>query len=92
MFDLVIANAKLLNLGMPLVDVLQSVTLRPAELLGISDRIGKIEKGYDADIVICNFDESVIKSSDADGNIREGKKGFVPEIIILKGEKVFCTN
>ena len=84
--------SKFLNLGMSLADVIKAVTLNPAERLGISDRAGRIIKGYDADLVICRMDDKIIEFSDADGNTRKGRRGFVPEITILRGEKVFCAE
>ena len=84
--------SKFLNLGMSLTDVLRAVTVKPAERLGISDRSGRIAKGYNADIVVCKMDDEIIEFSDADGNIRRGKRGFVPEITVLRGEKVFCAE
>ena len=38
--------------GMSPEKALRSVTLSPAEILGVSDRIGSIEKGRDADLLI----------------------------------------
>ncbi|MBR0169032.1 MAG: amidohydrolase family protein [Synergistaceae bacterium] len=92
MWDLSRVMSKFLNLGMSLADVIKAVTLNPAERLGISDRAGKIIKGYDADLVICRMDDKIIEFSDADGNTRKGRRGFVPEITILRGEKVFCAE
>lgn len=38
--------------GMDIEDALRSITINPAEILGVSDRIGTLEVGKDADIVI----------------------------------------
>ena len=46
---------------MPEADAFRSVTILPAQLLGMADRIGSLEVGKDADIAIfdghpfCNF-------------------------------------
>ncbi|MBQ6972976.1 MAG: amidohydrolase family protein [Synergistaceae bacterium] len=88
MWDLPRVMSKFLNLGMTLADVVKAVTVTPARMLGISDRAGRIAEGYDADIVICRMDDGIIEFSDADGNIRSGRRGFVPEVVILGGEKV----
>jgi len=42
--------------GMDMEEALKAVTLNPAEILGVSDRIGSIEKGKDADLIIWNGD------------------------------------
>jgi len=38
--------------GMDIEDALRAITINPAEILGVSDRIGTLEVGKDADIVI----------------------------------------
>lgn len=43
-------------------DALKAVTINPAEILGVADRIGSIELGKDADIIILNGHPLNIKS------------------------------
>lgn len=47
--------------GMDPFAALQAVTINPARHLGIADRVGSIEAGKDADIVVC--DGSILESS-----------------------------
>ncbi|MFX5578921.1 amidohydrolase family protein, partial [Acinetobacter baumannii] len=42
--------------GMPYEEGLKAVTLNPAKLLGIDKRVGSIEKGKDADLVLYDGD------------------------------------
>lgn len=42
--------------GLPFEDALRTITINPAKLLGIDNRVGSIEKGKDADIVLFNGD------------------------------------
>lgn len=42
--------------GLPRDEALRSVTLYPARILGVADRIGSIEKGKIADLVVTNGD------------------------------------
>ena len=42
--------------GLPRKDALSLVTLKPAEILGISDRVGSLEPGKDADLVVFTRD------------------------------------
>lgn len=42
--------------GLKPVEALKSITINAAEILRCDDRIGKIEEGYDADIIILNGD------------------------------------
>jgi imidazolonepropionase-like amidohydrolase len=48
LFEAAVANAY----GLPFENALASITINAAELLGISDRVGSLEPGKDADIVI----------------------------------------
>ena len=41
---------------MPAMEAIKSATMGAADLLGISDRIGSIEKGKSADIIAVNGD------------------------------------
>jgi len=42
--------------GMSEADVLRAVTLNPAEVLGVADRLGSLEAGKDADVVVFDGD------------------------------------
>ena len=48
--------------GLPRDVVLKAVTITPAEILGVADRVGSIEKGKDADLRILSGDPLDIKS------------------------------
>jgi imidazolonepropionase-like amidohydrolase len=42
--------------GMPRDEALQGITLTAAQILGVADRVGSLEKGKDADVLILNGD------------------------------------
>ncbi|MFD5426813.1 N-acetylglucosamine-6-phosphate deacetylase [Streptomyces sp. NPDC127084] len=42
--------------GLPVVDVVQAVSANPARLLGVYDRVGSLEPGKDADMVVLDAD------------------------------------
>ena len=42
--------------GMDPFAALKAITIHPAEHLGIADRVGSVEVGKDADLVICDGD------------------------------------
>src|SRR5699024_1546457 len=48
------------NTGLSELDALKSITINAAEIVNIQDKVGSIEKGKDADIVI--FDKSALFS------------------------------
>jgi imidazolonepropionase-like amidohydrolase len=51
---LVLCAALSVKGGMEEYEALKAITINPAAILGIDDRVGSIEKGKDADIVIMN--------------------------------------
>ncbi len=60
--------------GLPWDDALRAITLAPAEMYGVSDRVGSIEAGKDADIVIWPGDPLELTN--------------YPEQVFIKGEPV----
>lgn len=48
--------------GLPEIEALKAITINPAEIVGIDNRVGSIEVGKDADIVI--FDGNPLKDVD----------------------------
>lgn len=48
--------------GMDPYDALRAITLCPAEHIGVADRVGSIEAGKDADIVLCRGDVMDVSS------------------------------
>ena len=45
--------------GMDPFQALQAITLNPARHLGVADRVGSLEVGKDADVVLCDGDPMV---------------------------------
>jgi imidazolonepropionase-like amidohydrolase len=41
--------------GMPEEEALKAITLHPAQIIGVADRVGSLEVGKDADIVVFNW-------------------------------------
>ncbi len=48
--------------GLSDADILRSVTLGPAEILGVADRVGSLEVGKDADVIILDGSPFSVKS------------------------------
>jgi len=40
--------------GLPETEALKAITIHPAEIIGVADRVGSLEEGKDADIVVLN--------------------------------------
>jgi imidazolonepropionase-like amidohydrolase len=59
---LLIEAAYAAGFGLSDEDALRSITINPAEILGVSDRIGSLEAGKDADILILSGPPLAIRS------------------------------
>ena len=64
--------------GMDPFDALQAITINPAKHIGVEDRVGSLEAGKDADVVLVNGDPMVsdadIRCVIVDGKILAGNK------------------
>jgi len=61
--------------GMSELGAIRSITIDPAEMLGIADQVGSIEPGKDADILILSGHPFLIRA--------------VPEMVLINGNIVF---
>ena len=59
--------------GMPAFDALQAITIRPARHIGVEDRVGSLEPGKDADVVLTDGPLFEISTS-IKGVFIDGKK------------------
>jgi N-acetylglucosamine-6-phosphate deacetylase len=64
------ALVNMVDIGVPLEDVLTMLTHTPASIIGVDDHKGLIDRGYDADIVLLDRNLSVVET------IVQGKKVF----------------
>lgn len=72
---LVMAAALACKAGLDETEALKTITVNPAEILGLEDRVGSLEVGKDADIVIWNGHPFDILAS--------------PDVTMIDGEVVF---
>ena len=80
--------------GMDEYEALRAVTINPAEHIGIADRVGSLEEGKDADVVIvdgCPFDVTgVIKHVLINGEKVSGSKKLrISDCLYLQSESSF---
>ena len=73
--DLLVLAARARGAGLPDDQALRCVTLGPAEILGVDDRVGSIEVGKDADLVILSGGPFETRS--------------LPQVVIAAGEVVY---
>ena len=61
------------NAGLPYEEAWKAITLRPASLIGIGDRVGSLEVGKDADLVIWTADPLTTVGASAMVTVVDGK-------------------
>ena len=59
--------------GLPVEDVVRAISANPARLLGVYDRVGSLEPGKDADLVVLDAE------FDAQGVMRKGEWVVEPQ-------------
>ncbi|MDY4011427.1 MAG: amidohydrolase family protein [Fusobacterium gastrosuis] len=92
MWDLPFVMSKFMALGLSLQQVVDMVTIAPAKILKIDDRIGEIKEGYEAKLVLCNILEKEVEFQDAEGNILKGNKLIKPIKLIYGNEIIECKD
>jgi dihydroorotase len=83
--DLPRTMAKLLNLGMPLEDVVRAATLRPAEIIGRSETLGNLTVGGVADVAVLSLEDYDGTFTDSSGAERLAPKLLRAEATIRAG-------
>ncbi|MEC9488583.1 MAG: amidohydrolase [Halanaerobium sp.] len=70
-----VAAALCVKEGLPYEEALKAITINSAEILGVADRVGSLEKGKDADLVVYDGDPLAIQSK--------------IELVLINGEPVY---
>ncbi len=87
-FDLPTTMSKMLNLGMPLEDIVRSTTVIPAAAIGRTE-LGTLRPGAAADVAVFELEEGDFEFSDSHGDTREWPRRLTCEMTLLDGEIVF---
>ena len=66
-FNLTHAMTELLTLGVPLTDVVATVTVNPARMLRMEDRIGSLQPGREADVSVLEMLDGRFRLTDNSG-------------------------
>ena len=84
--------SKYLNMGLGLNTVLAAATATPARAMGMEGQIGTLRPGAYADVAIFKLIEHKTVFTDSDGLPMEGLQLLVPQVTILNGQVVYCSN
>jgi dihydroorotase len=88
-FDLATTVAKFLHLGLSLDDALARVTAVPAQVIGMSDRLGTLKVGAWGDAVVWDLAEGAFELVDSLQQVRIGRQMLVPQTVV-KGGQVYA--
>ena len=88
-YDLATTMSKLLHVGMPLLKVIEAVTLNPAKALRRSDVIGTLTPGKVADVTVLKLAdiEGGMTLEDSQGQLRKVGRLLVPKAVWRAGER-----
>ena len=84
-FNLTNAMTKLLALGLPLAEVVATVTSRPAEMLGLAGSIGALRPGMLADVSVLGLLDGRFELRDNSGEAVTSDAMLMPEFALRAG-------
>ena len=91
-FSLTNAMTKLLVLGLPLAEVVATVTSNPAQLLGMADRLGSLQVGREADISVLDLRVGRYELSDNSGERVTATEVLEPLFCLRAGRRFDATS
>ncbi len=86
-FNLTNAMTKLLALGVPLADVVATVTSNPAEMLGLQDQIGTLQPGWEADVSVLDVLDGRFELRDNSGVVVTAPQMLTPLFALKAGRR-----
>jgi dihydroorotase len=91
MKDQVNVMSKILDLGVPLDEVIRMSTWNPAKEIK-RPRLGNLDVGAEADITVLGLEKGKFGYVDSAGARRDGTQRLVPELTVRKGQVVWDLN
>lgn len=82
--------SKYLCMGISLPEVINKTTAVPAEVMGLSGKIGTLAPGAFADIAIFKIKETEVGFEGTRGDYRYGKELLIPQMTIQNGDIVYA--
>ncbi|MCA9879601.1 MAG: amidohydrolase/deacetylase family metallohydrolase [Thermomicrobiales bacterium] len=90
-YDLATTASKFLHLGLSLSDVIRRVTHNPARAIGMTERIGSLAPGSDADLSLLRLAEGEWPLEDSFGTVEIASQRLEPVSVIRAGRLYPCT-
>jgi len=91
-FNLTNAMTKLLALGLSLPDVIATVTSGPARMIGLSNTLGSLRPGREADISVLEILDGRYELSDNSGETMISPQMIVPRFSLRAGKRFDVTS
>jgi dihydroorotase len=91
-FNLTNAMTKLLALGLPLGEVIATVTSGPARLLRLADSLGSLRVGREADISVLDLRDGGFELSDNSGETVIASQMITPSFALRAGKRHEATS
>ena len=89
-FSLLYAMNTYLTAGFSPEQIITAVTKKPSQVLGVSDKIGSLSRGYAADICILKLENTVpLALFDRWGEERTAQRYFKPMVTIRNGKIIY---
>src|ERR1051326_5465268 len=86
-FSLTQAMSSMLALGLALTDVVPMVTSNPAQMLGMTDRVGALKPGYAADVSVLSDDRGRFILRDNEDNRVTAERLLRPAFCLRAGQR-----
>jgi len=91
-FNLTNAMTKLLALGLPLPQIVATVTSNPAAMLRMTDSIGSLQVGREADISVLEVLDGRFELSDNSGETVLSSQMIVPAFALRAGHRYAASS
>jgi dihydroorotase len=86
-FNLTNAMTKLLALGLPLTEIIATVTANPAIMVGMADTIGSLKPGMAADISVLDLTDGRFELRDNSGEVVISPQMITPAFALKAGKR-----
>jgi dihydroorotase len=91
-FNLTHAMSELLTLGLPLAEIVATVTSNPARMLRMEDRIGTLKPGREADVSVLGLLQGRFELQDNSGERVTASELIVPDFALRAGTRFDATS
>ena len=91
-FNLTVAMTELLTLGMTLPEIVATVTTNPATMIRMSDTLGTLQPGREADVSVLDVLDGRFELQDNSGARVEARQMIVPLFALRAGKRFDATS